>query len=307
MIFQEGDIAFDRFLLQKKLSFGSFSIVYLAKDQQTQEDVALKIESLAENPCPMIKHEYNVFKRLNPSPNVCRAIGLYESPTHYGLSMEILFDNLANIRRKRMKKPSLSLLMKVTIQCLECFNVLHHQEIIHSDVKPSNFAIRTLSNDFQVVIFDFGLSSYDGEDSSITHFRNNLGRNPRYLALHTHKTGIWTKEDDIESLIYSISDFWNNELPWDGRTKDPLVIEMKDGYDLKKLLPEELHQLIIHKNDDVDSIIKILKPIYNKMPKNHDEDNHYIFDPRDPDYKPKLVDYVLDKDAKLKFTNQHSA
>lgn len=304
---QENEIAFDRFHLVKRLAYGSFSLVFLATDQETNEEVALKIEILPENPCPLIAHEFAVSQHLPHSSFVCNIFNIFQDQNHFGLSMEILMENLANIRRKRERNPSISLLLNITIQCLKGLKILHDSGIVHSDVKPSNFAVKIIENDFQVVTFDFGLSSYENEDISVTTFRNKLDRNPRYIALHTHNTGEWTTQDDIESLIYSISDFWNNELPWDGRTTSPLVLEIKNGIDLHTLLPQELYHLVEYKDEPVQKIINALEQIEEHIPRNIDEDLHYLLDPKDPGLKPKLVKYVFDKNAELKFTNQHSA
>ena len=91
-----------------------------------------------------------------------------------------------------------------------------------------------------MVTFDYGLSEAPGESETVTKFRNELVRNPRYLSLNTQKTGKWLVQDDYVALVYSIADFWKDELPWDGRTTNKLVLEVKDGYDVKSLLPPEL-------------------------------------------------------------------
>ena len=308
-MYNPNDIVLNRFKIIERISFGAFSLVYKAFDETKQQELCIKIEKIDEEEGEsMIYHEYFVAQSFN-SPFLCHSYDYFEdgSKNLKLYSMEILGDNLANTRRKRKLPPSIPMLMNVTIQCLKGLQVMHNKNFIHSDVKPSNFAFRVTGNDYMIVTFDFGLSQYDGESEEITAFRNRLVRNPRYLSLHTHETNQWRKNDDIYALIYSISDFWKDELPWDGRTTNNLVYQVKNGYDMKLLLPPELHILVDMKDEPVDNIITKLEEVSLKMKRNIEEEIHYICDPKDPGLKPKLIKYVFEENAKKKFTNQHSA
>lgn len=307
-MFKQDTLIANRYKIIDRISFGGFSIVYKAFDQEIQQIICIKFEKIEEDGQSMIGHEYKIAKFFD-SPFLCHYYDFFEYENNKAVSMELLTDNLIDTRRKRKNPPSISMLLSVTIQCLRSLSVMHNRNFIHSDVKPSNFAFRISSDNsnYTVVLFDFGLSQYDGEDPEITRYRDNFVRNPRYLALHTHEAKQWTKTDDVYALIYSMADFWKNELPWDGRTTNNLVYEIKNGYDLKKLLPTELHELIENANLPTDSIIEILQKKLEKIERNIDEEMHYILDPKDPGVKPKNIRFIFEKQSKEKFTNQHSA
>lgn len=306
-MFSAGSVVFDRFEVIERIAFGAFSVIYKVLDKMDDSVVCLKVEILKDNPQSMIPHEFQISKLLESSYS-CSVYEYFENTEIKAMTMELLTDNLANIRRKRKNPPSLPMLVNVTLQCLKALIHAHSHGVIYSDVKPSNFACRINSaGDYDVVSLDYGLSEIAGESENITAFRNQLKRNPRYLSLSTQNTGVWTATDDYISLLYTIADFWNDGLPWDGRTTHNLVLEVKDGYDIKKLLPEELGFLVDGIGYNETEIYASLEALLGEMERNVEQEVHYLLDAPDPGLKPKLVKYVFEKDAQKKFTNQHSA
>lgn len=304
LMLENGSIIFNHYKVVEKIFHGAFSIVYKVYDEDDSKYKCMKVEIKDDNKyTSMINHEFHISQMVD-SKYICKA---YE---YHGDSiiMEMLSNNLANIRRLRMNPPSISMLLNITVNMLRCLDALDKKGIVHCDIKPSNFAIRKYENDYDVVLLDFGLSYFAGEDKSISDFRKKLERNPRYLTIHTIETNEWNENDDVGALIYTISDFWKNELPWDGRTTKNTVMEIKNGYNLYSLLPNELSFLIQHRNESVSFLCEIAENELKKYKRNIKEEIHYLFDPQDKDWKPKIVNYVFEnKDQKRKYKNQHSA
>lgn len=302
-MYEKGCILFNHYKVVDKIFHGAFSIVYKVYDEADGKDKCMKVEIKDERYSSLIEHEFKILQMIN-TQYICKA---YEKQNNT-IIMELLSNNLANIRRLRMNPPTISMLLNITVNMLRGLEELHKIGIIHSDVKPSNFAIRKIENDYNVVLLDFGLSQFPGEEQNVTDFRLKLERNPRYLSIHTMVTNEWNECDDIGSLIYTISDFWKNELPWDGRTTKKAVMEIKNGYDLYSLLPNELSFLIQHRDKPVSYLCKIAENELSKYTRNIEEEMHYLFDPQDPNWKPKLVNYIFEnKNIKEKIKNQHSA
>ena len=302
---QPGDAVFEKFRVIERVAFGAFSAVYKVEDKTSGQIVCLKAEILQEEHASMLDHEYRIGKMLD-SPFTCRTFEYFESPERKVMTMELLTDNLANIRRKRKNPPSLGFLANITLQCVKGLAYLHGMGIIHSDVKPSNFAFRLRDGGYDVVTFDYGLSEAPGESETVTKFRNELVRNPRYLSLNTQKTGKWLVQDDYVALVYSIADFWKDELPWDGRTTNKLVLEVKDGYDVKSLLPPEL-QFMVDCVDAPEEMCARLEALLRTLDRNVDEELHYILDGPDPGLKRKFVNYIFEDKGTAVDRNQHSA
>ena len=305
-MFQGNDVVFDRFEIIERIAFGAFAVIYKVFDKQTNKFVCLKVEISKDVQCSMLAHELKVGIALD-SPFTCKMYEYFQNSEIKGVTMELLSDNLANIRRKRKNPPSISMLANITLGCLKGLIFIHNHDMIHSDVKPSNVAFRMHDNGYDVVTFDYGLTEMPGEDETVTRFRQELKRNPRYLSLHTQNTNLWTQKDDYIALIYTLADFWQNGLPWDGRTTHKLVLEIKDGYDMKKLLPDELKFLVDGIEHDEKEVCSQLESLVASMERNIEQELHYILDGPDPGLKPKLVKYVFEDNDKNKYKDQHSA
>lgn len=182
--------------------------------------------------------------------------------------------------------------------------LLHQNGIIHGDIKPSNIAVR--SNSSQVVLFDFGLSVFSGESPYIKQFRAQLKRNPRYLSINSIKTQEITPEDDYLSFLYSLADFYEEGLPWDGFATEESILKLKEETDLIDLLPQELHFLVLEKENGLEQLIEKLNET-NLSESNKHADIYYLFGPRDPDKKIKQKTFVHEEKAPSSFKKQHSA
>jgi tau tubulin kinase len=304
---QPNDLVFTRFLVIARLDFGAFSAVYRVLDQMSNREVALKVELPDEQrECTMINHEFEIARAVS-SQFLCQSMGEWRDGALRGLSMELLGENLAAVRRKRCNPPSVPLLLNIAIHALKGLMALHDVGIIHSDVKPSNLAVRVTDSSYTIVLFDFGLAQYEGENQDVTTFRNTLQRNPRYMSLATHETGVWSKRDDFTALLYTLSDFWRDELPWDGRTTARLVFPVKKETSFSDLLPEELH-IMIDLLDNPCELINHLENTLSECERDAGYELHYILDPPDPEVKPKMVKYFFEDSPDNKvFMNKHSA
>jgi serine/threonine protein kinase len=300
------DLVFERFLIVERLAFGAFSAVYRVLDQMANADLAFKVELPdEERQCTMIEHEYRIAHSVE-SRFLCQSFGVFKSGSLIGVSMELLGENLATVRRKRSNPPSISLLLNISIQALKGLLALHGNGIVHSDVKPSNLAVKIIDSDYDIVLFDYGLAEYEGEDPNVTAFRRSLKRNPRYMSLDTHNTGIWSERDDFVALLYTLSDSWKNELPWDGRTTAALVLPIKREVACTDLLPKELH-VMADMLDQPDELVQRLEEVLGGCERDVCYELRYLTDAPDPNLKPKMVKYVFEEGPEKLFGNNHSA
>jgi serine/threonine protein kinase len=301
---QPGDAAFGRFSVIERLAWGAFSVVYKVRDLECDRELALKVELARDRPCAMLAHEHRV-ARLFDSPFVSRSVAFFESDVSSAAAMDLFSSTLIDVRRRRVDAPPLPMLANVALQCLRGLAVLHAAGVVHSDVKPSNFAFRVEGADYRVVTFDFGLSEFAGEAPEITAFRAQLKRNPRYISLRVHGDGAWRESDDFASLVYTIAEFWRDELPWDGRVTAALVLEVKQNCELASLLPPELAFLGAPDAAEGEAIAR-LEQVLLEYPRDIEAELHYIADPRDQGKQVKLVKYVFEPNANVP-ANQHSA
>ena len=305
-------VFFDRFEVQKRIAFGAFSAVYEVKDRKNENHlVALKIEK-KENRTDLLEYEFELSKMVSGLPNVIETYELFENRKEYGISMELLFDVLNSIRNRRRNKPTISFLLNITKNCLSALKSLHANGVLHHDIKPSNFGVRLMDGEqYEIVLFDFGLSDIENQPDHILKFKAKLDQNPRYYPIENHDENPekmpWTEKSDIISLIYTIADFWTGVLPWDGRTTSKLIYEEKIKHSLESLLPEELSFLVTDLDNGIDCLIEDCDSILSHFERDLSYEYHYLTDPQDPGYKKPAAKLVFDPDLKKHFKNQHSA
>lgn len=135
--------------------------------------------------------------------------------------------------------------LKYMISIIEIIEKIHEKGVIHRDIKPENFMIsqsRIQDNqDHQIVkklnIIDFGLSRIYIKDG--THIPNKQNSSivgtMRYISTYIHEGNVYSRRDDIISILYVIIYLLKGRLPWcglkvepnDKRTKAEIVFEVK--------------------------------------------------------------------------------
>jgi serine/threonine protein kinase len=149
--------------------------------------------------------------------------------------------------------------LKYTITIIEIIEKIHERSVIHRDIKPENFMISRLGlqdpQDQQdhedqetlkkVNIIDFGLSRIYIKDG--THIPNKQNSSivgtMRYISTHIHEGNVYSRRDDIISILYVIIYLLKGKLPWcglkvessDKRTKAEIVYEVKKRTSITEL------------------------------------------------------------------------
>ena len=131
------------------------------------------------------------------------------------------------------------------IAMLQIISRVHEAGIVHRDIKPENFMIsfptaeqkQKEDGEKMLHIIDFGLSKfYMKGDKHVTntHDRSIVGT-IRYISKYTHDGDVYSRRDDIISIIYVSIYLLKGTLPWcglyvkkgDARTKEELVYDKK--------------------------------------------------------------------------------
>jgi len=131
------------------------------------------------------------------------------------------------------------------ISMLQIINRVHDAGIVHRDIKPENFMI-SLPNTEQkqkedggkmLHIIDFGLSRFymKGDSHVVNTYDRSIVGTIRYISTHIHDGNVYSRRDDIISIIYVSIYLLKGKLPWmglypkkgDTRTKEELVYDKK--------------------------------------------------------------------------------
>lgn len=170
----EGTII-DCYVIMKVVASGGFSLIYLAEDEDTQDEVIIKeflpkklarrgghhrVEPLNE------KHRDNFSRSLRlfyqeakvlaslRHPNIVQVRGFFlENNTGYLVMDHERGKNLASYIKKRSGSLSTRFIMTVFPPILDALNLIHSRDLLHLDIKPSNIHLRTGGNP---LLLDFG-------------------------------------------------------------------------------------------------------------------------------------------------------
>jgi serine/threonine protein kinase len=165
----------DCYLIMKLVASGGFSLIYLAEDEDTQDEVIIKEflpKKLAmrgsNNSVEVIEpkqldnfhrslrlfyQEVKVLASLR-HPNIVQVRGFFlEHNTGYLVMDHERGKNLASYIKKRSGGLSTRFIMTVFPPILDALSLIHSRNLLHLDIKPSNIHLRTGGNP---LLLDFG-------------------------------------------------------------------------------------------------------------------------------------------------------
>lgn len=162
----------DWYSVDKEIGRGSYGTVYLGKDKETEEKVAVKI--IRKNPSSkrqtkFLEREIKILQSVDHA-NVINTVDVFEDEKQVALVSEFmeggeLFDRIIADKAFTEEKAK-----AVTRQMLSGIEHLHSLQIVHRDIKPENVLCTRDdgTSNLQIKLTDFGLSNImeESADSS---------------------------------------------------------------------------------------------------------------------------------------------
>ncbi|CAE7856748.1 CKL4 [Symbiodinium microadriaticum] len=228
-----------KFTLGKRLGHGSFGQVFLAKDVQTGEDLAVKVEH------PVGKHssltfEARVLKRFS-APGFPRIHSLGKEGCYHLLAMELLGPSIEATFNKCGRKFGLKTLLMMAEQMVRLLEYVHMKGYVHRDIKPENFLIGRGDRRNVVHLIDFGLAKRLDPERPRLGPRRSLVGTARYASICAHEGAEQGCKDDLEALAYVLIYLALGELPWQGiqaeskEEKHEKIMELKQQISVEEL------------------------------------------------------------------------
>ena len=234
-----------RYKLMKRIGSGAFGLIFSAKNVNTDEIVAVKLEPTSQT--DTLTHEAAVLQHLSNIPGI-PTLRYYGIPDHNRYMVIDLYDkNLQTVSYDHKKAVPVALVREYALQMMQILSAVHEKGFVHRDIKPENFMIKRNGND-TLHLIDFGLARTYIDSETKMHRANRIraanadGKisvtgTSRYISPNVHEGNEPSRRDDLISAMYVISYLLKGSLPWktSGSNESDALVEMK-----KKILPEEL-------------------------------------------------------------------
>ena len=152
-----------------------------------------------------VKPEVITALKAMESPYVA---AIYDTGVYNGVPFEVLpYYKNGSLQGKKF---TLDELKKIIIPCInEALNLLHKNDIIHKDLKPSN--IMLLDDNKSVAIIDFGISSVVEEGNTV--LVTKTGMTPEYSAPETFRN-LFLEESDYYSFGITLYELFCGYTPY---------------------------------------------------------------------------------------------
>ena len=149
----------NRYEIEKLIGSGAVGRVYLGRDLQTGEPVAIKelmSEWVARVPDALerFRREGEALRKLN-HPNIVKVLATFEENDQHYLIMEYVSGgSLADLLKRQPQQP-IERVIAIGLELSDALSRAHHLDIIHRDIKPGNIL---LAADGTPRLTDFGLA-----------------------------------------------------------------------------------------------------------------------------------------------------
>ena len=251
----------NKYNLIEKISEGSFGSVFKAENIRTKENVAIKFEIKMDN-IKSLKNEAKIYQylgKINGFPQI-KMFGTMDKLNY--LVIDLLGKSLSNTILE-FNKLSLKTTLLIGIQIINRIKVLHETQLLHRDVKPSNFLFGLEKDINKLYLVDFGFSKryiYNGNHIQERELTKIVG-SPNFVSLNIHNHIEPSRRDDLESCIYIMLTMLLGKLVWFDKSN------LNDIYKLKE-------QILLL--EEVPTFIKILLHYVRKIKFDETPDYNYI-------------------------------
>lgn len=207
------EILNNRYKILSLLGEGGMGEVFLAADQQTGQNVAVKILArlLSTNPESLerFKREAETLRQLD-HPNIVKFVDAFDHKGQYVIVMEYipggsLFDLLKQgplpIDRSR----------QIALDLCDALIRAHRLGVVHRDIKPDNVL---MSEDGTPKLADFGVARLN-EGTRMTRTGTQVGT-PYYMAPEAWEGKPLDERADIWSLGVMLYEMLSGKVPFDG-------------------------------------------------------------------------------------------
>lgn len=195
-------IQIGHYVIVEELGRGGFGIVYRARDNRIDREVAVKIVSGRvtedEQFVQRFRQEATIAASLN-HPRIVAVHDFGEAPGGLYLVMRLIRGRTLRHVLDERGKLTLDEALLILWQLAEVLDYLAEQNLVHRDVKPGNIMLEGQGQSIHVTLTDFGLV-YDGDVSTGVTPSGSIMGTPAYLAPEQIDSRQWGKVSPLTDL-----------------------------------------------------------------------------------------------------------
>jgi serine/threonine-protein kinase SRPK3 len=235
-----------RYLLLKKIGYGSFSSVWFIYDWEEQKYYAMKIYNDIDYDEGLI--EIKTLKMINklntPYLMKMKEYFIYQTKKgnkklrHPCIIMELMVGSLYELLKYQYNKEGIpiNIIEKIVPQILEGIKNIHSLEIIHGDIKPENILIkgyRKEINEYINIIKDLNIHKLNKTKSEICIYLNklftNINCNNENFIDEEYLNNIEIRITDFGSIIHK-KNFSTEEIQTRYYRAPEILLSLKHGF-----------------------------------------------------------------------------
>ena len=189
------------YTIREMIAEGRHTIIFRAKRKSDQRSVIIKLlktESIIPKNVEQLTHEYDMLTKLH-SAHVIKAFELLPIQNSLLLVME---DPEAETLSALIEEDDLDLLnsLEIAILIADAMGDIHHQHIIHKDLKPPNILVNKDKTEIKVI--DFGIATQLSREVQQTLNPEQIEGSIAYMS--PEQTGRMNRSLDFRTDIYSL-------------------------------------------------------------------------------------------------------
>lgn len=215
--FVAGQKVFSRYTLLKQLGRGGMGVVWRARDESLEQDVAIKMlpEIVANDPASVreLKRETSRNQQLS-HPHILRVFDFVEAGALCGITMEVAEGG--TLTQRRLDQPGehfeVADIREWVRQLCDALDHAHRRaKVVHRDLKPANLML-TASGELKVT--DFGIAASLSESVTRVSKQGSSSGTPLYMSPQQMMGDKPAVTDDLYSLGATLFELLTGKPPF---------------------------------------------------------------------------------------------
>lgn len=249
----------ENFILLERISVSDFSEVFKSKHKITNEFFAIKVvsfEKFSSNPKyqEQLSNELRALKLLESFDHIVKFIKLLKTKNNVYLVYEYCEGGTLQEYEEKKKKLSENEAISLFKQIVEGLFIIHSNNIVHGDLKPSNLLFK--GQDLKIL--DFGFCKFLSKDLKKNNMSEYFMGSPIYTAPELFENSETSQESDIYALGVIFYEMLFGIAPFEEKNLEKLIERIQKNYTLK--FPREINNISLETEN-------LLRNLLEKDPK----------------------------------------